>query len=362
MNTVGHATKNAQIRVVTGKTLTCGGSRGREKATAQGLVYCIIEWAKREGFELEGKSAVRPGLRQRRLARVAAAQQARRVDRRGRRSLRLPLQPRGLQPAQARRVRAAQRLDRRLQRRAGDRARGLLRDRERPLHPRRASRTRSAPKRRARSRSRLVAEGANGPVNPDGEAVLAERGIEVIPDVLANSGGVTVSYFEWVQNKRSETWDLEEVDAKLERKMKPQLPPRRWASRARSRCRRASRPTRSRSRTSRPPTRSAASSPDRRSRPHEPSPALSLLEARAFSSVGCLEPASTNTTGPLIAGFPPLEARAFSCVLRAQERRGGGRSGRSGAPWTTPRSRARELDAVRQGRSPAGRSLHCDPL
>jgi hypothetical protein len=67
---------------------------------------------------------------------------------------------------------------------------------------------------------RVIAEGANGPTMPEGEKVLQERGITVIPDVLANSGGVTVSYYEWVQNKRSESWDLEEVDARLETAMK----------------------------------------------------------------------------------------------------------------------------------------------
>jgi len=62
---------------------------------------------------------------------------------------------------------------------------------------------------------RLIAEGANGPINPDGEAVLEDRGIPVIPDILANSGGVTVSYYEWVQNRNSEHWDAEEVQRRL---------------------------------------------------------------------------------------------------------------------------------------------------
>ena len=53
---------------------------------------------------------------------------------------------------------------------------------------------------------KLVAEGANGPCNPAGERILLDKGIDILPDVLANSGGVTVSYYEWVQNKRSETW------------------------------------------------------------------------------------------------------------------------------------------------------------
>jgi glutamate dehydrogenase (NAD(P)+) len=62
---------------------------------------------------------------------------------------------------------------------------------------------------------RLVAEGANGPTDPQGDRILQERGIELIPDVLCNAGGVVVSYFEWLQNKRSEFWELHEVDAKL---------------------------------------------------------------------------------------------------------------------------------------------------
>jgi glutamate dehydrogenase (NAD(P)+) len=65
----------------------------------------------------------------------------------------------------------------------------------------------------------LVVEAANGPTDADGERTLASRGIELLPDILSNAGGVVVSYFEWLQNKRSEVWRLDEVESKLERIM-----------------------------------------------------------------------------------------------------------------------------------------------
>lgn len=66
---------------------------------------------------------------------------------------------------------------------------------------------------------KLIAEGANGPTNPDGDRIIQEKGIALLPDILCNAGGVVVSYFEWLQNKRSEYWDLATVDSKLKSRM-----------------------------------------------------------------------------------------------------------------------------------------------
>jgi glutamate dehydrogenase (NAD(P)+) len=70
-----------------------------------------------------------------------------------------------------------------------------------------------------RVRARAVVEAANHPVSPEGDAILAARGITVLPDILVNAGGVTVSYFEWTQNIQQFRWTLERVNNELEIRM-----------------------------------------------------------------------------------------------------------------------------------------------
>jgi glutamate dehydrogenase/leucine dehydrogenase len=74
----------------------------------------------------------------------------------------------------------------------------------------------------ANVKARMILELANGPTTPEGEDVLNKNGVVVVPDILANSGGVTVSYYEWEQNMKNESWTAEEVDAKLQPLMKEQ--------------------------------------------------------------------------------------------------------------------------------------------
>ena len=68
-------------------------------------------------------------------------------------------------------------------------------------------------------RARIIAEAANGPVTPEADRILDGKGVFLIPDILCNAGGVTVSYFEWVQDENHLFWDENDVNAKLEKIM-----------------------------------------------------------------------------------------------------------------------------------------------
>ncbi len=218
-NMVGSAHKQMVKGVVTGKPVASGGTLGRTKATGQGLVFCLLEWAKEKGTTLEGATMLVQGfgnvgshvaviLSKLGVSTIAVG------DHTG-----YMYNPEGFN---------AHKLQDHVL------AHGSIAGYPggKPITREEFFATKAdifAPcalenqvgEAEAKALDvKLVAEGANGPCNPVGERLLLDKGIDILPDVLANSGGVTVSYYEWVQNKRSETWSEEEVDARLEVAMK----------------------------------------------------------------------------------------------------------------------------------------------
>ncbi len=219
MNIAGALDKNAMRRVVTGKSITSGGSLGREAATGQGCVHCITEWAKDRRFDLTGKTVAIQGFGNvgsftaKILSKLGVSLVAT-GDYKG-----YIANPEGLNPHKlAEHVRKTGSVVDYKHSKAISREEFFAVECD-ILVP--AALELEIGEQEARNiKARLIVEGANGPTWPEADTILNERGITVVPDILANSGGVTVSYYEWLQNKRSERWDLEEVEARLEKQMK----------------------------------------------------------------------------------------------------------------------------------------------
>ncbi len=217
-NMEGTFSKQSVKGVVTGKPVASGGTLGRAKATGQGLVYCIIEWAKERGFDLEGSTMLVQGFGN------VGAHTAVILSKLGVSTIAVGdhtgymINPEGFN---------AHKLQDYVENRGSivgyPNGKAITREEffatKADIFAPCALENQIGEAEAKLLQVKLVAEGANGPTNPSGEKILTERGIEILPDVLANSGGVTVSYYEWVQNKRSESWTEEEVDERLERAM-----------------------------------------------------------------------------------------------------------------------------------------------
>ena len=206
--------------VVTGKTLSAGRLARPRAGHRPGHRPLHHRVGPGPALRSERRDLHRAGLRQRRLEHRPHPGPHRRLAGGGRRLEGLHRQPRGHQPAQAGGVR-----------RSGPVASPATRA-ARPSPATSSSRVEAdifvpaaleleigAAEARA-LRCKVIVEGANGPTDPRAEPIIADKGIALIPDILANSGGVCVSYYEWLQNKRSENWDLEEVEEKLAKRMK----------------------------------------------------------------------------------------------------------------------------------------------
>jgi glutamate dehydrogenase (NAD(P)+) len=216
MDTISMHRGYTEAGVVTGKPVSVGGTLGRAEATGRGLLYIIEQIAREQRLELEGATvavqgfgkvgAVAADLLHRRGAKIVAVS-----DHSGGVYDGSGLKVAGLAPYRVDRTPLAEApgydhitnaellalpvdflipaaLEGQLR---GDNAGAV--------------------------RARFVVEGANGPTTPEADAILGEKGVIVVPDILANAGGVIVSYFEWVQDLQFYFWDEHEVNDKLHR-------------------------------------------------------------------------------------------------------------------------------------------------
>ncbi|MBX3446783.1 MAG: glutamate dehydrogenase [Parvibaculaceae bacterium] len=201
---------------VTGKPLSLGGSAGRETATGDGIGIVVREYAKHHNLTLDGMTAVIQGFGN------VGINAARALQRLGVRVIAISdsrsaaYRPEGID------------LETLVQRK---RERGSLADvtghqeietaalleTECDLLVPAALENAITEKNAGRVSARTVVEAANGPLTCEADSMLRERGIEVVPDILANAGGVIVSYFEWVQNLQREVWPAERVTSELDR-------------------------------------------------------------------------------------------------------------------------------------------------
>jgi glutamate dehydrogenase (NAD(P)+) len=202
------------LGVVTGKPLAIGGSVGRIEATARGALYCVRTALQKQGSRLDGTRVAIQGFGNvgSNLARLLAAEGVRIValsDSQGG-----VANPYGIDTAAALAYKEEHGTLSGLPGTEEITNEELIEidcDVLAPCALEQVITEENAP----RVKARMICEGANGPVTPAADEVLDERGILVLPDVLANAGGVVVSYFEWVQGLQEYFWKEYEVNAKL---------------------------------------------------------------------------------------------------------------------------------------------------
>jgi len=207
------------LSVVTGKPLAVGGSLGREEATARGSLYCIRDAVAKQDRSIAGMRAAVQGFGNvgSYLAKLLHEEGA--IVTAISDSTTALYNPKGIDvPAAFAHKREHHTLAGLRDAEAITNDELLLLDVE-VLAPCALEQVITA-QNADRVRASIICEGANGPVTPSADAILEDRGVLILPDVLANAGGVTVSYYEWVQNRRSEKWHIEEVDERLERAMR----------------------------------------------------------------------------------------------------------------------------------------------
>jgi glutamate dehydrogenase (NAD(P)+) len=218
MDTYSMHAGHSVAAVVTGKPVQVGGSEGRNEATGRGVLFTIEEAVRRRGASLQGMTAAVQGFGNvgsvsARLLQEAGARVVAVSDRKGG-----VYNPNGLDVKTLVRHRQEQGAV------AGFHGSDTVTNAELleldcdilvPAAYENQITVLNAP----RIKARLIAEGANGPTTPEADQVLHDRGITVLPDILCNAGGVTVSYFEWVQDLQEFFWDEDDINQKLRRIM-----------------------------------------------------------------------------------------------------------------------------------------------
>ncbi|WP_090951344.1 Glu/Leu/Phe/Val family dehydrogenase [Parageobacillus thermantarcticus] len=213
MDTYSRINQSFSPGVITGKPLIIGGSKGRNEATARGCVITIQEAMKKLGRPLNDATVAIQGFGNAgRIAAKLLAELGCKIvavsDSKG-----AIYDPNGLDIAKVEYLKdhltlldygAEYQID----------PSALLELKVDILIPA-ALENAITSKNADRVQAKIIAEAANGPISPEADRILAEKGIVVIPDILANAGGVTVSYFEWVQNLMNYYWSEEEVNKKL---------------------------------------------------------------------------------------------------------------------------------------------------
>jgi glutamate dehydrogenase (NAD(P)+) len=204
--------------VVTGKPIALGGSKGRNEATARGAVICVREAASKIGLNLKGASVVVQGYGN------AGSIAAKLIADLGAKVIAVSDSSGGIQNAAGLDLAAVDAHKKKTGSVVGLAGATPVSNQailEIPcdvLIPA-ALENQITAENAAKIKTKIVAEAANGPTTPEADDILFANGAMVIPDILCNAGGVTVSYFEWVQDLNRDFWEEEEVNLRLEKKM-----------------------------------------------------------------------------------------------------------------------------------------------
>lgn len=212
--------KRHDLGVFTGKSLNYGGSLGREQATGRGVAFSVLEWSKINNVELNGKTFIIQGLGNVGYHTIKTLQ-----------SFGMKLISAGDHKKYIRNVDGLE-IDEILDHidnfktleNYSNSCEIIKKDEFFSTHcdvliPA-AMEMQITEKEASSINTKLIVEAANGPTDNVADLILKNKNIDVIPDILANSGGVLVSYFEWLQNKTNEYWEEDEINEKLEKKMK----------------------------------------------------------------------------------------------------------------------------------------------